>query len=253
MTGKRTGNDSASGASLSYVIVPGSRSRVDKISALWDERWPDIVVDGFRVVRGSREGVPMAVCATGIGGGAVARAVAALSSAGAHTLIRIGVTGALQPQAAAGVMVIAASALRWDGVMSRIVPIEYPALADWRVTEAIASACELSGIRYMVGVGGSQSSFYAGGGIPCHGGYLTASMASVEAEARDAGVLDWDTETAPLYVAGALAGVRCGRVNVVVNGVDDQRFVPEGEAELVEIGVGSVLELARRDSDALTV
>lgn len=245
--------DDAGDRPLSYVLVPGSLERVRKISSLWDERWPDITVDGFSVARGVLEGVPMAACATGIGGGAVARAVAGLSSAGAHTLIRVGVTGALQPKLAAGSMVVATAALRWDGVMSQVVPLEYPALADWRVTEAIVATCEGLGAAYTAGIGGTQSSFYAGGGIPCHGGYHTAAMAAIEPEARNAGVLDWDTETAPLFVAGALAGVRCGRVNVVVNAVDDQRFAPEGETALVEIGVGSVLELARRDGDALTI
>jgi uridine phosphorylase len=63
-----------------------------------------------------------------------------LARVGAQILIRVGTTGALQPEIKMGDIVVATAAVRADGTSRCYVPLEFPAVADFDVTAALVEA-----------------------------------------------------------------------------------------------------------------
>ena len=151
-----------------------------------------------------------------------------------------------------GDIVIASGAVRMDGTSDVYADGAYPAAADAWVTSALVAAAEAEGAPVHVGIGATSSSFYAGEGIPAFGGFVSAAMAGIEAELRDAGVLDWDTETATLFTVARLRGWRAGRMNVVVDDRTTGRYNPIGEPRAVEVALRAVRLLAAWDAEGRT-
>ena len=56
---------------------------------------------------------------------------------GAETFIRVGTTGALQSDIEIGDIIIATAAVRKDGTTRSYLTIEYPAVADFEVVQAL--------------------------------------------------------------------------------------------------------------------
>ena len=84
----------------------------------------------------------MSVTSTGIGGPSAAIAMEELSLCGADTFLRVGTCGGMQPEVRSGDIVIATGAVRMGGTTKEYVPIEYPAVASYRITNALADAAE---------------------------------------------------------------------------------------------------------------
>jgi uridine phosphorylase len=139
-----------------------------------------------------------------------------------------------------------------DGTSDVFVDAAYPAVADAGVTAALVAAAQAEDAPVHVGVGATASSFYAGEGIPAYRGFVSAAMAGIEDEMRRAGALDWDTETAALYVVARLRGWRAGRLNVVVDDRATGRYNPIGEPRAIDVALRAVRILATWDAEGLT-
>lgn len=125
-----------------YVLLPGDPKRCAKIARYFDH--PRQVADSREYVTytGTLEGVKVSVTSTGIGGPSTAIAMEELSRCGADTFLRVGTCGGIQPQVRSGDIVIATGAVRMEGTTREYAPIEYPAVASFRVTNALADAAE---------------------------------------------------------------------------------------------------------------
>jgi uridine phosphorylase len=81
---------------------------------------------------------------------------------GADTFIRIGTAGrvcdASYDEALDGV--ICTAAVRDEGTTLHYIPVEYPAVADRHVVEALAAAAKQRGLNYAEGITQSKDSFY---------------------------------------------------------------------------------------------
>jgi uridine phosphorylase len=66
----------------------------------------------------------------------------------------------MQTDILSGDIVIASSSVRMEGTSREYAPIEYPAVADLDVVNAMVSASAKLGTRYHVGVSQSKDSFY---------------------------------------------------------------------------------------------
>ena len=125
-----------------YVLLPGDPKRCAKIAAYLDNAV--LVADSREYVTytGTLEGEKVSVTSTGIGGPSAAIAMEELSLCGVDTFLRIGTCGGMQPEVRSGDIVIATGAVRMGGTTKEYVPIEYPAVASYRVTKALADAAE---------------------------------------------------------------------------------------------------------------
>ena len=123
-----------------YVLVSGDPNRVEKIAALFDESSRVADYRGFITYTGSVDGIGISASSTGIGCPSAAIVVEELARVGAEVFIRVGTTGALQPEIEMGDIVVATAAVRADGTSRCYVPLEFPAVADFDVTTALVEA-----------------------------------------------------------------------------------------------------------------
>ncbi|MEM2107884.1 MAG: nucleoside phosphorylase [Candidatus Bathyarchaeia archaeon] len=146
-----------------YVLLPGDPKRVEIIASFLDESRKVADYRGFVTYTGSKDGIGISVCSTGIGCPSAAIVVEELARIGAETFIRVGTTGALQGHIGMGDIVIATGAVRADGASRNYVPLEFPAVADFNVTAALLQAAKKSKKKIHVGLVLSTDVFYGNG------------------------------------------------------------------------------------------
>ena len=191
-----------------YVILPGDPKRSKKIAEYLDDAY--LVADNreFVTYTGYLDGVKVSVTSTGIGGPSAAIALEELVHSGADTFVRIGTCGAIQLDIMGGDVVIATGSVRMEGTSREYAPIEYPAVANLSVTNALVQSAKDLGVNYHVGVVQSKDSFY-GEHEPEKKPVSYELMSKWEAWKR-MGCLASEMESAALFVAGASLGVRVG-------------------------------------------
>lgn len=246
---ERLGGQLQDGDIAKYVLVPGSRKRVEWFTRLWSDVQKKASHYEFLVYTGEYNGIPISACSTGIGARSTSIAIDEMAALGGHTFIRAGVTGSLQKNVNVGDLIIATAAVRMDKTSEHYVCIEYPAIADFEVVCALVEAAEILEYPYHIGVGATASSFYAGEGISGFNGYRHSGMDHIVSDLRAARVLDWDTETATIYTLCGLYGLRAGRINVVVDDPATGHYNPIGESHLVETTLEAVRILASWDQE----
>lgn len=125
-----------------YVLLPGDPKRCEKIAAYFDD--PVLVADSreFVTYTGTLDGVKVSVTSTGIGGPSASIAMEELVNVGAEVFIRVGTCGGIDRDVCGGDVVIATGAVRMEGTSKEYAPIEYPAVADLDVTNALVAAAK---------------------------------------------------------------------------------------------------------------
>ena len=125
-----------------YVILPGDPKRCEKIAEYFDN--PQFIADSREYVTytGTLDGVKVSVTSTGIGGPSASIAMEELYRCGADTFIRIGTCGGMQPEVKSGDVVIATGAIRMEGTSKEYAPIEFPAVANLDVINALVMSAE---------------------------------------------------------------------------------------------------------------
>ena len=120
-----------------YVILPGDPGRCEKIAQYLDE--PQLIAFNreYKTYTGYLEGVKVSVTSTGIGGPSAAIAMEELYNCGARTFLRIGTCGGMQVDVKSSDVVIATGAIRMEGTSKEYAPIEFPAVANLDVVNAL--------------------------------------------------------------------------------------------------------------------
>lgn len=197
-----------------YVILPGDPKRCQKIAEYLER--PEKIADNreFTTYTGWMDGKKVSVTSTGIGGPSAAIALEELANCGAHTFIRIGTCGGIQEEIRGGDVVIATGAVRMEGTSREYAPLEYPAVADFAVANALAEAAGEQNAVYHLGVVQSKDSFY---------GQHDPEKMPVGYELMDKwqawkqlGCKASEMETAALFIVSAYRRVRCGAVFLVM-------------------------------------
>lgn len=182
-----------------YVFTPGSHSRAKKIADHFDHA--KLVSDsrGYRVYTGSIDGITMTVSSTGMGGPTTAICLEELGHMGADTFIRVGSCGTGQTYVNCGDVVVSTGTFRAGGTANAYLPIEFPAVANYRITTALISAAKKLDLRVHVGLGSAGDAFYA----PRRDPELRETLAQ-------AGIISGEMESDLIYVLAALRGWRAG-------------------------------------------
>ena len=197
-----------------YVILPGDPKRCAKIAKYFDE--PVLVADNREYVTytGYLDGVKVSVTSTGIGGPSASIAMEELVMSGADTFIRIGTCGGMQLEVKSGDVVIANGAIRMEGTSREYAPIEFPAVADISVTNALIQAAVELEKPYHVGVVQCKDSFY-GQHAPERMPVSYELLNKWEAWKR-MGCLASEMESAALFIVASHLRVRAGSCFLVV-------------------------------------
>lgn len=143
-----------------YVILPGDPGRCEKIAKFFDNATKVGQNREFVTYTGYLNGEKVSVCSTGIGGPSASIALEELVANGAHTFIRIGTCGGMQLDVLSGDVAISTASIRMEGTSREYAPIEFPAVANIDVVNALIQAAKNLDQRYVVGVTQSKDAFY---------------------------------------------------------------------------------------------
>jgi uridine phosphorylase len=153
------------------------------------------------------------VCSTGIGGPSLAIAVEELASLGLKNFIRIGTTGAIQPDITLPCVIISTGCVRLDGASSHYAPIEYPAVADLDLTNALVGAARELGLNYRVGITVSSDTFYPGQErYDTFSGYVPRHLQGSLQEWQRLKVLNYEMEGSTLFTVASTFGLKAAMV-----------------------------------------
>ncbi len=197
-----------------YVILPGDPKRCEKIAQYFDN--PKLVGDNREYVTytGYLDGVKVSVTSTGIGGPSAAIAMEELTKIGAKNFIRVGTCGGIDIDVKGGDLVIATGAIRAEGTSKEYAPIEFPAVANIDIVNALNNASKKLGYNAHTGIVQCKDSFY--------GQHSPQTMpVSYELENKweawkRLGCLASEMESAALFVVASYLKVRVGSVFLVV-------------------------------------
>lgn len=195
-----------------YVLLPGDPFRTDKIAQHLEN--PRLVAHNreHKTWTGMLNGEKVTVCSTGMGCPSTAIALEELIHCGADTFIRVGTCGRVCPESYDESLegVIITGAVRDEGTTVHYVPIEYPAMADRHVVDALAKACKDKGYKFAEGIAQSKDSFYGQhdpDSMP-NSGRLHQRWEAWE-KSR---VMASEMETAALFIVSAIRGARAGAI-----------------------------------------
>lgn len=233
-----------------YCILPGDPGRCEKIAAYFDDPVKVQSNREYTVYTGTLLGEKVSVCSTGIGGPSAVIAMEELRAIGADTFIRVGTCGGIALQVQSDDVVIATGAVRHEGASREYAPIEFPAVSDYRIQEALVQAAKNLGKSWHAGVVQCKDSFY-GQHDPSRMPVSYELQAKWEAWKR-LGVLASEMESAALFCCAAALGVRCGSCfHVVWNqereaaGLDQQESHDTSAA--IEVGIEALKILIREE------
>ncbi|MCR4989268.1 MAG: uridine phosphorylase [Lachnospiraceae bacterium] len=228
-----------------YVIMPGDPKRCKLIAEHFDNAVEVADVREYVTYTGTLEGEKVSVTSTGIGGPSASIAIQELVNCGAHTFIRIGTCGGMQEDVMGGDVVIATGAVRMEGTTKEIAPIEYPAVPNLDVTNALVASAKKLGFPHHVGVVQCKDSFF---------GQHAPELMPVGYELENKwqawlkmGCLASEMESAALFIAGSMLRVRVGSCFLVVaNQERAKKGLPNKQAHDTECAVKVAVEALRK-------
>ena len=237
------------GATL--AIIPGDPARSERIAKQLDN--PQFLSSAreFTSWLGFIDGLPVVVCSTGIGGPSTSICVEELAQLGIRTFLRIGTTGAIQPQISVGDILVSTAAVRLDGASRHFAPIEYPAVADFACTTALYQAALAEGIQPFVGISASSDTFYPGQErYDTYSGKVYRDYQGLLQQWQDLNVMNYEMESATLFTMCNALGLRAGMVaGVIVNRtlqeIPNEETMRDTETKAVKVVIAAAARLLK--------
>lgn len=233
-----------------YCFLPGDPGRCEKIAAYFDNPVKVQSNREYTTYTGTLLGEKVSVVSTGIGGPSAAIAMEELCNLGCHTFVRVGTCGGIKLEVQSDDVVVATGAVRMEGTSREYAPLEWPAVPDFAVTQALVQAAQNLGKPWHAGVVQCKDSFY--------GQHSPARMpVSYELEQKweawkRLGVLASEMESAALFAVAAARGVRCGSVfHVIWNQEREKAGLDQKESHdtsaAIQVGVEALKLLIAQD------
>lgn len=235
-----------------YVILPGDPKRCAKIAKYFDD--PQLIADNREYVTytGYLDGEKVSVTSTGIGGPSASIALEELVKCGAETFVRVGTCGGMDINVKGGDIVVATGAIRMEGTTKEYAPIEFPAVADIDIVNALRQAAGNLGYTYHTGVVQCKDSFY---------GQHNPELMPVSYELENKwqawlrlGCKASEMESAALFIVSSFLGVRCGSCFLAVGNQErakaglENPIVHDTEGA-IKVGIEALRILIRQDKE----
>ena len=209
-----------------YVIMPGDPKRCVKIAQYFDN--PVLIADNREYITytGTLDGVKVSVTSTGIGGG-------------------------MQPEVKSGDIVIATGAIRMEGTSREYAPIEYPAVANLDVTNALVAAAKEKGLSCHTGVVQCKDAFY--GQHEPEAMPVGYELLNKWEAWKKMGCLASEMESAALFIAAGKLRARAGSCFLVLANQEREKLgldnpVVHDTDMAIQVAVEAVRKLIREDS-----
>ena len=209
-----------------YVIMPGDPKRCVKIAQYFDN--PVLIADNREYITytGTLDGVKVSVTSTGIGGPSASIAMEELSRCGADTFVRI-------------------------GTCREYAPIEYPAVANLDVTNALVAAAKEKGLSCHTGVVQCKDAFY--GQHEPEAMPVGYELLNKWEAWKKMGCLASEMESAALFIAAGKLRARAGSCFLVLANQEREKLgldnpVVHDTDMAIQVAVEAVRKLIREDS-----
>ncbi len=225
-----------------YVLMPGDPGRVPLIAAHLSDAKHVATNREYVTYTGYLDGVKVSVCSTGIGCPSTAIAVEELHRSGADTFIRVGTSGGIQPGTKSNDLAIVTGAIRHEGTTTHYMPIEFPAVCDLQIVQAMRTAVTNLGMRYMVGISHSKDSYY--GEVEPQGSAKSRELIDLWRAWQIGGAICSEMEISTICVLSSMLKARAGGIMAM-----------HGEGEfgtldgLIKAAIESVRELIKLDAE----
>lgn len=194
-------------------------------------------------------GKAVLVTSTGIGGPSTSIAVEELAMLGITTFLRVGTTGAIQEHIRVGDVICTTGSVRLDGASTHYAPLEYPAVANIDVVNAIRKGAAAHGIPCHCGITASADTFYPGQErYDSFTGYVPRRFQGTLEEWKRLHVLNYEMESATLLTLTSAFGLRGGCVaGIIVNRALSENISAEdlrlGEENTVTTASAAIADL----------
>ena len=233
-----------------YCILPGDPGRVPAIAGLFDDARPVAQNREFNIWTGTLLGEKVTACSTGIGGPSAAIAMEELHDCGADTFIRTGTCGGIDLDVKSGDIVVATGSIRYEHTSLEYAPIEFPAVADYRVLRSLVESAGELGYTWHAGPVQCKDSFYGQhdpGRMP-----VSYELLNKWEAWKRLGVLASEMESAALFCCAAALGVRCGSCfHVIWNQEREAAGLDQAESHdltaALDVGIEAVKLLIQAD------
>ena len=233
-----------------YCILPGDPGRCEAIARHFDDPVHVQTNREYTTYTGTLLGEKVSVVSTGIGGPSAAIAMEELCNLGCHTFVRVGTCGGIKLEVQSDDVVVATGAVRMEGTSREYAPMEWPAVPDFTVSQALVKADQNLQKPWHAGVVQCKDSFY--------GQHSPARMpVSYELEQKweawkRLGVLASEMESAALFAVAASRGVRCGSVvHVIWNQEREKAGLDQKESHdtsaAIQVGIEALKLLIQED------
>jgi uridine phosphorylase len=236
-----------------YVLLVGDPARVARVAALWDAVELERSNREITTATGTYRGMRVSCMSTGMGTDNVEIVLAeVMEITDSATFVRIGSSGALQPEIALGDLIVSTGAVRLENTTDFYVHPGFPAIAHRDVVWALESACREQGHPYHVGLTATASGFYAPQGRAMR--TLPVRYPALADELRLQRVANLEMESSALFVLTHLAGLRSGTICAAYAQRTDGTFL-EGaakeaaEARCIDAGLAGIHLLWQVDTD----
>lgn len=202
-----------------YVLLPGDPGRCEMIAKAFDSH--EFVTSNreYTTYTGKVCGETVSVISTGIGCPSTAIAVEELRLLGVDTMIRIGTAGSMRKDISVGSLAIITGAIRDEGTSVQYMPVEFPAIADITVIQALMQAAKSRNQAYYTGITQSKDSFY--------GQHQPERMPIAERLLerwkawKMGGAICSEMEASTLFILGSIYQIRTGGLMLITGNQED--------------------------------
>ena len=236
-----------------YVFLPGDPDRVPWIASYLENAQKVAQSREFTTYTGTLDGTRVSVTSTGIGGPSAAIAMEELVALGAHTFLRIGTCGGMQPELVPGALIIPTGAIRMEGTSQEYMPLAIPAVPDFGSTEHLVCAARAAAYDYHTGVVQCKDSFY-GQHSPETMPVAPTLLQNWQAW-KAAGTLASEMESAALFTVAAARHVRCATILQMLWNQERQAVVRDKEhaasdmTHAIEVAVAAMRAVIRENKE----
>ena len=200
-----------------FALLPGDPGRVEAIAAGIGQCERLAVHREYTSYLSYLKDEPILVCSTGMGGPSVAICMEELARIGITHFIRVGTTGSIQDKIELGDLIVVKGAVRLEGTSTHYAPINFPAIATLKVTNALAAAAEKKKYRYHIGICISSDTFWPGQErYDSFTGYVPKAFRGTLQEWQQLGATNYEMEAATLFIVAQSFGLSAGCICVAV-------------------------------------
>lgn len=233
-----------------YAILTGDPGRVSNIAERFTSNYGEIAYNReFRSFLVEYSKVPIVIISTGIGGSSASIVMDELATIGVKTFIRIGTSGSIQDYIKTGDVIITTGSVRLDGASLHYAPIEYPAIANYEVINALVNAAKTIKVKFFTGITVSTATFYPGQErYDSFSSYVINNLKGSKDEWKKLNALNYEMESATILTLANVFGLKAGCVTGVVaereiNEKITHKALIQGEENSIKVGVEAIKNL----------